>query len=115
VDQDRLVKVLRFAGISTRATANRFLEETYLPRIPGKVSRPADTPVLLGKADLAEVRFACRLFQLLKTHRHLSRPGDKGIIRIRREGILSILGKGKSLLLEELPLPKKVCSIPLPL
>jgi hypothetical protein len=34
-------------------------------------------------------------------------PGDKGIIRIRREGSLSMLGKGKSLLLEELPLPKK--------
>lgn len=35
-DQDRLVKEMRLAGISTRAAANRFLEEVYLPRVETK-------------------------------------------------------------------------------
>jgi hypothetical protein len=43
-DQDRLVKELRLAGISTIAEANRFLEETCLPKINGKFSRPAADP-----------------------------------------------------------------------
>jgi transposase InsO family protein len=35
-DQDRLVKEMRLAGISTRAAANRFLEEVYLARVEAK-------------------------------------------------------------------------------
>jgi hypothetical protein len=81
LDQDRLVKELRLAGISTIAEANQFLEETYLPKINGKFSRPAADPadahVPLGRVDLGEilcfeherkvtndyvVRFECRLF-----------------------------------------------------
>jgi hypothetical protein len=38
LDQDRLVKELRLAGISTIEQANRFLLETYLPR---EFARPA--------------------------------------------------------------------------
>ena len=44
VDQDRLVKELRLAGISRIEEANRFLLETYLPRRNQKFSRPAFDP-----------------------------------------------------------------------
>jgi len=43
-EQDRLVKELRLAGISTIAEANNFLEKTYLPKMNKKFTRPpADT------------------------------------------------------------------------
>jgi hypothetical protein len=41
LDQDRLVKDLRLAGISTIEEANRFVHETYLSRMNDKFSRPA--------------------------------------------------------------------------
>jgi hypothetical protein len=121
LDQDRLVKELRLAGISDIEAANRFLIETYLPTINRKFSRPAadsaDSHVPLGKVDLGEIlcfehertvtndyviRFECRLFQLLKTNKSLPRPKDKVTIRIRLDGLLSILWKEKSLLVEEI-------------
>ncbi|MDR2658696.1 MAG: hypothetical protein LBC27_01735, partial [Spirochaetaceae bacterium] len=76
----------------------------------------------LGEADLREVlcfehertvandyvvRFECRLFQILKTDTRLPRTGEKVIVRVRPDGSLSILWKEKTLLVEELPLPKK--------
>jgi transposase len=121
LDQDRLVKELRLAGISDIEAANRFLIETYLPAINRKFSRPAadsaDAHAPLGKVNLGEilcfehertvtndyvVRFECRLFQLLKTNKSLPRPKDKVTIRIRLDGLLSILWKEKSLLVEEI-------------
>jgi hypothetical protein len=39
-DQDRLVKELRLAGISTIEGANKFPGKTYLPKINGKFSCP---------------------------------------------------------------------------
>jgi hypothetical protein len=53
------------------------------------------------------VRFECRLFQILKANKVLPRPKDKVIVRIRLGDSLSILWKGKPLLVEELPLTKK--------
>ena len=44
VYQDRFVKELRLAGISTIAEANRFLEETYLPKINAKFARQPGCP-----------------------------------------------------------------------
>jgi hypothetical protein len=83
LDQDRLVKELRLAGIRTIEAANQFLLETYLPKMNGKFSRPASDPadahVPLGNTDFTEilcfehervvrndyvVRFECRLFQI---------------------------------------------------
>jgi hypothetical protein len=126
LDQDRLVKELRLAGISTIAEVNRFLEETYLPGINGKFSRPAADPadahVPLGTVDLVEilcfeharklandymVRFECRLFQILKTNKILPRPKDQVMVRIRLDGSLSILWKGKALLVEEIKISQK--------
>jgi hypothetical protein len=91
LDQYRLVKDLRLAGISTI-----ILEETYLPAINGKFSRsaadPADAHVPLGTVDLGEigyfeqerkvtndyvVRFECRLLQILRTNKILLRSKDQ--------------------------------------
>jgi hypothetical protein len=81
---------LRLAGIDTIEAANRFLLETYLPRMNEQFSRPAfdpaDAHVPRGKADLNEilcfeyervitndyvVRFECRLFQIGKSNKIL--------------------------------------------
>ena len=115
VDQDRLVKELRLAGISTIAEANRFLEKTYLPKMNNKFSRPAAKPedahVPLGNVDLKNImcleyertvannyvlRFETRLFQILKTKKPLPRPKDKVTIRIALDGAITVLWKGTS-------------------
>jgi hypothetical protein len=93
LDQDRLVKELRLADISTIEEGNRFLDETYLPNMNKCFSRPAaevaDTHVPLGTVDLKDilcfehertvtndyiVRFECRLFQILKSNKALPPP-----------------------------------------
>jgi transposase len=121
VDQDRLIKELRLAGISTVAGANLFLEKNYLPKMNRKFSRPAAKPenahVLLGNVNLKDimcleyertvannyvVRFEKRLFQILKSDNPLPRPKDKVLIRIRLDGSLSILWKENKLLVKEL-------------
>ena len=92
----------------------------------GKFSRPASDPadghVPLGTVDLTDircfeyervvmndyvVRFECRLFQMLKSHKMLPRPREKVTVRIHLEGTLNILWKGKPLLVEEIKIPKK--------
>ena len=121
VDQDRLVKELRLAGISTIAEANRFLEKTYLPKMNKKFSRPAihphDAHVPLGNISLQDImcleyertvgndyviRFETRLFQILKSNKNLPRPKDKVTIRVLLDSNLSILFKGSNLLVKEL-------------
>jgi len=121
VDQDRLVKELRLAGISTVAQANRFLEKTYLPKMNRMFSRPPAEPEdahsPLGNANLKEifcfeherkisndyvVRFEKRLFQILKSNKTLPRPRDKVLIRILLDGSLSIIWKETKLLVKEL-------------
>jgi transposase len=121
VDQDRLVKELRLAGISTIAEANRFLEKNYLPKMNKKFSRPAAKPedahVPLGDVNLKDImcleyervvannyviRFETRLFQILKTKGALPRPKDKVLVRIRLDGSISILWKETKLLVKEL-------------
>jgi hypothetical protein len=101
VDQDRLVKELRLASISTIAEANLFLEKIYLPKMNQKFSRPAVRPdnahVPLGNVSLKDImcleyertvannyviRFETRLFQILKTKKPLPRPKDKVTIRM---------------------------------
>ena len=121
VDQDRLVKELRLAGISAMAEANQFLEKTYLPKMNRKFSRPAAQPedahVPLGNTNLKNImclefervvannyviRFENRLFQILKTKKLLPKPKDKVLVRIRLDGSLSIIWKDAKLLVKEL-------------
>ena len=121
VDQDRLVKELRIAGISTIAEANRFLEKHYLPKMNKKFSRPAAKPedahVPLGDVKLSDImcleydrtvannyviRFETRLFQILKNKNPLPKPKDKVLIRIRLDGSIVFLWKETKLLVKEL-------------
>ncbi|GMO19131.1 MAG: ISNCY-like element ISTde1 family transposase [Treponemataceae bacterium] len=102
LDQDRLVKELRLAGISTIETANKFLLETYLPKINAMFSKPAKSPqdahIPLFNTDLSNVfcfeyertvtndyivRFECRLFQILKTNQRLPHPKNKVTVCIK--------------------------------
>ena len=121
VDQDRLIKELRLAGICGIAEANEFLEKKYLPKMNKKFSRPAAHPkdghVPLGKIDLNEtlclehyrvvannyvIRFENRLFQILKPNKILPRPKDQVTVRVRLDGSISIIWKKTELLVEEL-------------
>jgi molybdenum-dependent DNA-binding transcriptional regulator ModE len=123
-DQDRLVKELRLAGIATIAEANKFLLETYLPKMNAKFSLPPvdkqDAHVRLGRIDLEQimcfeydrvvsndyvVRFERRLFQILKTNKALPRQKDHVLVRLRLDGSYAILFKDKPLLVEELQIP----------
>ena len=115
------MKELRLTGIATIAAANRFLEETYLPKMNRKFSRPAAQPeyahVPLGTVSLKDImcleyertvtnnyviRFENRLFQIITTKKLLPRPKDKVIVRIRLDGSVSILWKNTKLLVKEL-------------
>jgi hypothetical protein len=121
VDQDRLVKALRLEGICTIEEANKFLLETYLPKMNAKFSRPArnsdDAHVNPGKIKLDDilclefdrriskdyiVRFQARLFQIQKS-KLLPRVEDKVIVRIKLDNSVHILWKGKPLLVKEIP------------
>ena len=130
VDQDRLVKELRLAGISTIREANRFLRETYLPKMNGKFTRPAasrdDAHVPLLDADLTDifcfeyertvsndytVRFETRLLQILKENHSRPQPKRQVIVRKKLDGTIGILWDGKPLKIKEL-LPKKDANQP---
>ena len=121
VDQDRLIKELRLAGISTIPEANQFLDKYYLPKMNKKFSRPAAKPenshVPLGDTDLKEimcfeyertiannyiVRFENRLFQILESKKPLPRPRGKVIIRVTLDGKISVLWNKNKLLVKEI-------------
>jgi hypothetical protein len=121
LDQDRLVKELRLAGISSIAEANVFLEKTYLPKMNLKFSRPpaekADAHVPLGDVNLRDIfcfeyerkigndyviRFQNRLLQILKSNKTLPRPKDSVLVRVLLDGTLSVIWKETKLLVKEL-------------
>ncbi|MDR3115814.1 MAG: hypothetical protein LBU25_09880 [Treponema sp.] len=99
LDQDRLVKELRLATISSLEQANAFLVSTYLPHMNGMFSRPPgntdDSHVRDGLVKLDDilcleydrkvsndyiVRFEARLFQILPEINPKPRPGDAVLI-----------------------------------
>ena len=121
VDQDRLVKELRLAGISTIGQANAFLLDTYLPNMNSKFSRPAkskdDAHVRLGTASLDDIlcmehdrkvskdyviRFECRLFQISPEVKSKPRPGDAVLVRVKLDSSVCIIWKNKPLLVKEI-------------
>src|SRR5207247_1113438 len=57
--QDRLVNELRVAGITTVATANRYLPDRFLPAFNAEFGRPPADPasafVPLGRVDLDQI------------------------------------------------------------
>ena len=122
LDQDRLIKELRLEGIRTIEDANKFLLETYLPKMNAKFSRPArnsdDAHVHPGKIKLDDilcmefdrriskdfiVRFKTRLFQILETNKLLPRTEDKVLVRIKLDNSVQIIWKNKPLQVKEIP------------
>lgn len=104
--QDRLVKELRLAGISSREEGNRFLRERYIPghnqrfAVAPASAVDAHRPVLVGQ-DLAQVlsiwsqrivlndftvRFKAAWLQLLPARELRLRPKDKVTIETRLDG-----------------------------
>jgi transposase len=121
IDQDRLVKELRLAGISTIERANEFLEKIYLPKMNSKFSREPfnkeDAHIPIGDVDLKNILcleyergvsndyvvcFENRLFQVLKSNKVIPRSRNKVTIRISFEGNISIFWKENKLFVKEL-------------
>jgi transposase len=117
VYQDRFVKELRMANITTIEAANTFLADVYLPAINKKFAvapacaEDAHVP-LVDESSLKDifcfestravsndyvVRSESRLFQLRKTQRHLPRPKDRVVVRRLLDGEIQILWRDTKL------------------
>ena len=128
--QDRLVKELRLAQISTRPEANRFLHEVYLsahnvqfavaPAHPTDAHRP-----LLQRHRLAEIlswrsdrtllndftlRYESQWFQLLREQPLRVRPGARLTVERRLDGSLHVRYKARYLTV--VPIPKPTRQVP---
>jgi transposase len=121
VYQDRFVKELRLAGISTMGDANRFLCETYLPAINKRFARPPEKPEdahvpLLDGTDLRDIlcrqeervvsrdhilQVGRKFFMVPKTLSPRPMPGARVIVRKWLDGSIHFSWKGKPLLVEE--------------
>jgi len=121
VDQDRLVKELRLAGISTIDKANGFLLDTYLPNMNSKFSclpkSKDDAHVRHGAISLDNIfcmeydrkvskdyviRFECRLFQIPPEVKAKLRPGDTVLVKVRLDSSICIMWKNKPLPVKEI-------------
>lgn len=109
--QDRLVKALRLAGISTIAAANRFLEQPFLRGFNARFAQPAADGVNVHRRigpgiKLAEVlcvrerrtvgrdwcvAYGGRALQIGQRHRGLALPGKTVEILARADGSLVVL------------------------
>ena len=126
--QDRLVKELRLAGISTIPAANRFLDRIYLDKhnqkfsVPPKNNTDVHRPVVKTNAELdaifsfQEERVVCndytihwcnRLFQIEKHQPYFLLPRTKVIVEERLNGGIKIKYKGKYLKMHEID-PKSI-------
>jgi hypothetical protein len=123
VYQDRCVKELRLAGVSTILDANSFLETTYLPAINAKfakqAARPQDAHVPLSTAtDLRDIfcfqeqrvvsrdwviQFQRRLYQI-RPHHHqvMPRPNDRVVVRKWLDCSVHFYWQNKPLPVEEI-------------
>ena len=121
--QDRLVKELRLAGISSVPAANRFLYQTYLAKhnqrfsVPPKNNTNIHRPMEKTRAELdailsfQEERVLCndytihwrnRLFQMAKYQPYYLLPRTKVIVEERLNGKIKIKYKGKYLKMHEI-------------
>ena len=122
--QDRLVKELRVAGISTLAEGNRFLEEVYIPywneRFAVEPAERRDAHRRLSKrADLERlfaeswtrtvsrdftIRFKNRRLQIPKAQARGIRPGHNLTVELRLDGSTRYRFNRRYLELEPVPL-----------
>ena len=123
--QDRLVKALRRAKISDLQSANRFLQEKFLPafnrRFVKKAAKPGDLHRRVPRGlDLGRVlsiretrvvqndwtlRFENRWFQLAQTHQKLALAGREVTVSQWLDGRLELLYGGRELSYREVPAP----------
>jgi hypothetical protein len=119
--QDRLVKALRLAGIKDLESANRFLDEKFLPGFNRRFARVAASPVDVHRAvprNLDEVlsweeervvqrdwTVACegQWYQLDRQHEALSLVRRRVIVRTLRDGSVQLVYRGKKLKWRALP------------
>jgi transposase len=132
-DQDRLVKELRLAGISTIEAANRFLEETYLPERNRRFSvRPAssvDAHRSAAGLNLASilsvqtwrsvasdytVRHAGRRYQIKRRSIRRGLRGSKVLVEERLDGSIKLRWRGGYLKYHPLPAAASRPSAPAP-
>lgn len=121
--QDRLIKELRLAGISTIPAANRFLDQVYLSKhnarfmVEPKNKTNAHRPVGKTEAELnaifsfQEERTLCndytvhwrnRIFQVGKHQPYFLLPRTKVMVEERLDGKIKIRYKGKYLKMHEI-------------
>lgn len=123
--QDRLIKELRLAGISTMEEANRFLQEEFLPKFNAKFTvEPAEPGDLHRKLTAKErthlnsifsrqtertvkndftISFANQWYQLTKSQPVTVCKGDKVVMEEHLDGSMKIRLRGKHLNYELLP------------
>ena len=126
--QDRLIKELRLAGISTIPGANRFLDKVYLAKhnqkfsVPPKNRTDVHRPVRKTAAELDAIfsfqekrviandytiRWRNRIFQVEKHQPYFLLPKTKVIVEERLNGKIRIKYKGKYLKMHEID-PKEI-------
>lgn len=119
--QDRLVKALRLAAISDLESANRFLDEVFLPAFNRRFARAAASPLDVHRAvprNLDEVlsweetrvvqrdwTVACggQWYQLDRQHEALSLVRRPVIVRTLRDGRVQLVYRGQKLKWRALP------------
>lgn len=132
--QDRLVKELRLANISSIPAANRFLDEVYLPKHNQKFSVPpknkTDVHRAVGKTEAEldaifsfqeervigndyTIHWRNRLFQIEKYQPYFLLPRTRVIVEERLNGKTKVKYKGKYLKMHEID-PKEIRKPPLP-
>lgn len=121
--QDRLVKELRLAGISTLPAANRFLDKVYLPKhnqkfcVPPKNKADVHRPVGKTKPELDAIfsfqeervvgndytlHWKNHLFQIAKYQPYFLLPRTKVTVEEHLNGKVKIRYKGKYLKMHEI-------------
>jgi len=121
--QDRLVKALRLEGISALETANRYLEETFLPELNARFTVAAKRPGDLHRrvragVDLARVlafqeervvqndwtlRWRNRWFQLTAANQRWSMVRKHVLVCEQLDGTIRLYYHGRELVWQELP------------
>jgi hypothetical protein len=128
--QDRLVKELRLAGISTLSAANTFLDQVYLPAHNTAFAVAPANPTdahrpLLQRHRLAEIlswrsertllndftlRYEHQWFQVVRDQPVRVRPGLRLTVERRLDGSLHVRYKARYL--NVVPIPKPTCQPP---
>ena len=132
--QDRLVKALRLEGISDLATANRYLEKTFLPELNARFTVPAKRRTDLHRrlpagVDLARVlsfqeervvqndwtvRWRNRWLQLTAANQRLSMVRKRVLVCEQLDGTIRLFYHGRELVWRELPERPEPCQEPGP-